>query len=85
MSERKKLLDLVYIYPGGVRTGSHLLFFGKSAFLKHPSEHTQKNIQMIQIQTKIQLYINKYKSDGMMGEVAVCHTLLMVCDNVSLI
>ena len=29
------LLDLVYIYPGGVRTGLHLFFFGESAFLKH--------------------------------------------------
>ena len=31
------LLDLVYIYPGGVRTGLHLFFFGKSVFLKHPN------------------------------------------------
>ena len=33
------LLDLVYIYPGGVRTGLHLFFFWKSAILKHPSVH----------------------------------------------
>ena len=35
LSKRKKLLDLDYIYPGGVRTGSHLFFWGKSGFLKH--------------------------------------------------
>ena len=34
-------MDLVYIYPGGVRTGSHLFLFGKSAFLKHPNVHVQ--------------------------------------------
>ena len=35
-------MDLVYIYPGGVRTGSHLFFFGKSSFLKHPSGYAPK-------------------------------------------
>ena len=39
LSKRKKLLDLDYIYPGGVRTGSHLFFWGKSGFLKHPITH----------------------------------------------
>ena len=34
------LLDLVYIYPGGVRTGLHLFFFLKSAILKHPNVHS---------------------------------------------
>ena len=32
-------MDLVYIHAGGVRTGLHLFFFGKSVFLKHPNVH----------------------------------------------
>ena len=43
----KNLLDLVYIYPGGVRTGSHLFFFGKRVFLKHPSGHTCLCLKLI--------------------------------------
>ena len=37
LSKQKKLLDLGYIYPRGVRGGVALFFFGKSVFLKHPS------------------------------------------------
>ena len=36
LSNQKKLLDLGYIYPRGVREGVALFFFGKSVFLKHP-------------------------------------------------
>ena len=37
LSNQKKLLDLGYIYPRGVRGGVALFFFGKSVFLKHPT------------------------------------------------
>ena len=37
LSNQKKLLDLGYIYPRGVRGGVALFFFGKSVFLKHPN------------------------------------------------
>ena len=43
------LLDLVYIYPGGVRTGLHLFFFWKSAILKHPSGHWPTLISILQL------------------------------------
>ena len=42
LSNQKKLLDLGYIYPRGVRGGVALFFFGKSVFLKHPSIHPDK-------------------------------------------
>ena len=40
LSKWKKLLDLVYIYPWGVRGGIALIFFWKSVFEKHPSAST---------------------------------------------
>ena len=39
LSYRKKLLDLVYIHPWGVRTGIAIFFFDKVSFLKHPNGH----------------------------------------------
>ena len=40
LSNQKKLLDLGYIYPRGVRGGVALFFFGKSVFLKHPTSQS---------------------------------------------
>ena len=37
-------MDLVYIYPGGVRTGLHLFFL--SVFLKHPNGHLCPNARI---------------------------------------
>ena len=37
LSKQKKLLDLGYIYPIGVRGGAALFFGWKSVFTKHPS------------------------------------------------
>ena len=37
LSKQKKLLDLGYIYPRGVREGIALIFVGKSVLEKHPS------------------------------------------------
>ena len=37
LSNQKKLLDLGYVYPRGVRGGVALFFFWKSVFLKHPN------------------------------------------------
>ena len=45
LSKGKKLLDLVYIYPRGVRSGSHLFFLRKSAFLKHPNGYITTYLQ----------------------------------------
>ena len=30
-------MDLVYIHPGGVRTGIAFFYFHKVSFMKHPS------------------------------------------------
>ena len=37
LSKLKKLLDLAYIYPRGVRRGAALFFFWKSVFMEHPN------------------------------------------------
>ena len=34
-------MDLVYIHPGGVRTGIAFFYFDKVSFMKHPSEHVE--------------------------------------------
>ena len=39
---RKRLLDMLYIDPRGVREGTALIFFGKSVFEKHPSGGTDE-------------------------------------------
>ena len=39
LSKRKKLLDLVYIHPRGVRESIPLFFFGKVAIVVHPNAH----------------------------------------------
>ena len=41
---KKNLLDLVYIHPGGVRTGIALFYFDIVSFMKHPIGHTRRNI-----------------------------------------
>ena len=37
LSKQKKLLDLGYIYPRGVRGGAALFFGWKSVFTEHPT------------------------------------------------
>ena len=44
LSNQKKLLDLGYIYPRGVRGGVALFFLEKSVFLKHPNRHAGTDI-----------------------------------------
>ena len=39
LSKQKKLLDMLYIDPRGVREGIALIFFRKNVFEKHPNPH----------------------------------------------
>ena len=41
--QRKKLLDLNYIYPGGMREGMPLIFGWKVDFAKHPNVEALEN------------------------------------------
>ena len=41
LSKLKKLLDLAYIYPRGVRRGAALFFFWKSVFMEHPNAYAK--------------------------------------------
>ena len=51
LSYGRKLLDMLYIDPRGVRGGIALIFFWKSVFEKHPSDGGgQDNIEMLKVQ-----------------------------------
>ena len=71
LSKQKKLLDMLYIDPRGVREGIALIFFWKSVFEKHPTEHgtqvldnmlpASKRTEMLDLE---QLIEEKVEPDG---------------------
>ena len=70
LSNQKKLLDLGYIYPRGVRGGVALFFFGKSVFLKHPIEHPPTTTGLVNVAEKRFLKLQKPLHDeGLRGFV----------------
>ena len=47
MSQEKKLLDLNYLYLGGMREGMPLIFGSKVDFVKHPSDDDDPEIMIL--------------------------------------